>query len=100
MSGDYQSLSGYIDPVQMTPTSSTGMLHAKNGRPRDVLDGLSNTLCISELAGRPDFYAARLKRPDSDKPAWFNEWGAWAARNAFFSAASRTTDSRDMDHVP
>ncbi|MCA9156138.1 MAG: DUF1559 domain-containing protein [Planctomycetales bacterium] len=86
MSGDYQSLSGYIDPVQMTPTSSTGMLHAKNGRPRDVLDGLSNTICISELAGRPDFYAARLKRPDSDKPAWFNEWGAWAApQRIFFS---------------
>jgi len=86
MSGDYYSLSGYFDPIQMTPSSDAGMMHASNGRMRDVTDGLSNTVCISELAGRPDFYAGRKRRPDSDKPGWFNEWGPWAApQRIFFS---------------
>ncbi|XZE51639.1 DUF1559 domain-containing protein [Planctomycetaceae bacterium SH139] len=84
MSGDYYSLSGYFDPIQISPSSSTGMLHARNGRPRDVTDGLSNTICVSELAGRPDFYARRNLRPDSDKPGWFNEWGPWAAPPRIF----------------
>ena len=84
MSGDYQSLSGYFDPVQATPTTDTGMLHALNGRAASVLDGLSNTICVAELAGRPDYFAGRRQRPDSDKPAWFNEWGAWAAPQRIF----------------
>lgn len=84
MSGDYYSLSGYYDPIQATPSSGSGMLHASHGRPRDVTDGLSNTICIAELAGRPDYYARRNIRPDSDKPAWFNEWGAWAAPQRIF----------------
>lgn len=84
MSGDYYSLSGYFDPVQANPSSGTGMLHARHGRPRDVTDGLSNTICVSELAGRPDFYARRTPRPASDKPGWFNEWGPWAAPQRIF----------------
>ena len=86
MSGDYQALVGYYDPVQMDPSSASGMLHTNRGRPRDVLDGLSNSLCVSELAGRPEYYAGREVRSDSDKPAWFNEWGPWAApQRIFFS---------------
>lgn len=86
MSGDYYSLSGYFDPIQITPVSGTGMLHQSNGRPRDVTDGLSNTICISELAGRPNFYAGRTLRPEADKPGWFNEWGPWASpQRIFFS---------------
>ncbi len=84
MSGDYQSLSGFFDPVQMTPSSGTGMLHQANGRPRDVLDGLSNTVCISELAGRPDYWSGSTKRPEADKPGWFNEWGMWAGPQRIF----------------
>jgi type II secretory pathway pseudopilin PulG len=84
MSGDYYSLSGYFDPIQANPVSAAGMLHASNGRPRDVTDGLSNTICISELAGRPTFYRARQAVPDSEKPGWFNEWGPWAAPQRIF----------------
>ena len=83
-SGDYQALVGYIDPVQYSPSTDSGMMHTNKGRMADVTDGLSNTACISELAGRPDYYAAGKKLPDSSKPAWFNEWGAWAAPQRIF----------------
>lgn len=83
-SGDYQALVGYIDNVQYSPSSDSGMLHTNKGRMADVTDGLSNTACISELAGRPDYWAGGKKQPDTSKPAWFNEWGAWAAPQRIF----------------
>ena len=84
ISGDYQAVVGYFDNVQYSPSSDSGMLHTNRGRAQDVTDGLSNTLCVSELAGRPDYYAGNVRLPDSSKPAWFNEWGAWAAPQRIF----------------
>jgi prepilin-type N-terminal cleavage/methylation domain-containing protein len=84
MSGDYQALVGYIDNVQYSPSSDSGMLQTGLGRAQDVTDGLSNALCVSELAGRPDYYAGRVRQPDSAKVAYFNEWGAWAAPQRIF----------------
>lgn len=77
--GDYMSMSGYYDPVQMDPSFADGLLHEANGRAKDARDGLSNTLVISEMGARPDYYAGGIQQPDESKPGWFNEWGGWAS---------------------
>jgi prepilin-type N-terminal cleavage/methylation domain-containing protein/prepilin-type processing-associated H-X9-DG protein len=85
MSGDYQALAGYWDDVQIIPNTAEGMLHENKGRPADVIDGLTHTLCISELGGRPQFWAAG--KPQAAFPAAYSyvkEWGAWAAPQRIF----------------
>ena len=85
MSGDYQALAGYWDNVQITPETANGMLHDANGRPRDVRDGLSNTYCVSELGGRPNFWAAGKRQPDFPASmSYVKEWGVWAAPQRIF----------------
>jgi len=85
MVGEYQALAGYWDNVQMTPNSANGMLHDANGKPRDVTDGLTNTLCVSELGGRPDYYAAGKKIGEFPSSIeYVKEWGVWAAPQRIF----------------
>jgi prepilin-type N-terminal cleavage/methylation domain-containing protein/prepilin-type processing-associated H-X9-DG protein len=45
-----------------------------------ITDGTSNTLLISELAGRPDYWIKGVKQPTEGErfPAW---WGPWASYN-------------------
>jgi len=43
---------------------------------RKIVDGLSNTLIINEMAGRPDRYV--LGRRDGDRYALQKGWSAWA----------------------
>ncbi len=82
---DYVALAGYYDPVQISPASANGMLHINNGHPRDVTDGLSNTFCVSELSGRPDFYAAGKRvGPWPAGFTWAAEWGSWASPQRVF----------------
>lgn len=46
-----------------------------------ITDGTSNTLLISELAGRPDYWILGVKQPTESErfPAW---WGCWASYNS------------------
>jgi prepilin-type N-terminal cleavage/methylation domain-containing protein/prepilin-type processing-associated H-X9-DG protein len=46
-----------------------------------ILDGLSNTLLVSELAGRPEYWILGVKQPaDTERlPFW---WGPWASYNS------------------
>jgi len=83
--GDYQATVGYFE-FQVEPNFGTGMLHINNGRPRDVTDGLTNTIAATELAGRPDYWAGGVKQPEGSAPGYFNEWGPWASpQRIFFS---------------
>ncbi|MEW4562830.1 DUF1559 domain-containing protein [Bremerella sp. JC770] len=83
--GDYQALVAYTDSVQMTPASANGMLNGNYGKPRDVTDGLTNTICISELGGRPDYYAAGKKVGDFlSGETYVKEWGTWASPQRIF----------------
>ncbi len=83
--GDYMALAGYYDPVQMTPDTANGLMHDANGRPRDVTDGLTNTICVSELSGRPHFYAAGKQVGDWPSGyTWAAEWGSWASPQRVF----------------
>jgi hypothetical protein len=82
--GDYFVMAGYFDPVQATPSAGGGLMNGLTRKMRDAIDGLSNTLIIAEMAGRPQHWAGRRVQPDDTKPAWFNEWGAWAAPQRIF----------------
>jgi prepilin-type N-terminal cleavage/methylation domain-containing protein/prepilin-type processing-associated H-X9-DG protein len=47
-----------------------------------ITDGTSNTLLVSELAGRPDQWILGVQQPTNSKlrfPAW---WGPWASYNS------------------
>jgi prepilin-type N-terminal cleavage/methylation domain-containing protein/prepilin-type processing-associated H-X9-DG protein len=47
----------------------------------DITDGTSNTLLISELAGRPDYWIKGVLQPTEGErfPSW---WGPWASYNS------------------
>ncbi len=55
-------------------TISTGQ--ARPRKPRDITDGLSNTILMLEVAGQPTNYI--LARPNSNPPAYFGWYGEWA----------------------
>jgi prepilin-type N-terminal cleavage/methylation domain-containing protein/prepilin-type processing-associated H-X9-DG protein len=57
------------------------MAHNVVRRLADILDGASNTLLISELAGRPDWWIKGVKQSTEGErfPAW---WGPWASYNS------------------
>ncbi|HEX5269838.1 MAG TPA: DUF1559 domain-containing protein [Gemmataceae bacterium] len=47
-----------------------------------ILDGTSNTLLISELAGRPDHWVMGVRQPDNSTLRFPNWWGPWASYNS------------------
>ena len=56
------------------------MAHSIPRKLADIPDGTSNTLLISELAGRPDYWIKGVKQPTQGErfAAW---WGPWASYN-------------------
>jgi prepilin-type processing-associated H-X9-DG protein len=56
------------------------MAHSMARKITAITDGTSNTLLISELAGRPDYWIKGIKQPTEGErfPAW---WGPWASYN-------------------
>jgi len=56
------------------------MAHSVARKITAITDGTSNTLLISELAGRPDYWIKGVKQPTQGErfPAW---WGPWASYN-------------------
>ncbi|HZZ77601.1 MAG TPA: DUF1559 domain-containing protein [Gemmataceae bacterium] len=47
-----------------------------------ITDGTSNTLLISELAGRPDYYIKGVRQPSNAGVRFPNWWGPWASYNS------------------
>jgi len=47
-----------------------------------ILDGTSQTLLISELSGRPDWWVMGVKQPDNSGLRFPNWWGPWASYNS------------------
>ncbi len=57
-------------------------LAVNRGRPMsDITDGTSNTLLVSELAGRPDHWILGMQQPDNSTLRFPNWWGPWASYN-------------------
>jgi prepilin-type processing-associated H-X9-DG protein len=86
--GDYfapNSVQAYWwPPAQQTAAAdevqAAAMTHNTIRRLADITDGTSNTLLISELAGRPFYYIKGVLQPTEGErfPAW---WGPWASYN-------------------
>jgi hypothetical protein len=48
----------------------------------EISDGTSNTLLLSELAGRPDYYILGVKQASNANLRFPNWWGPWASYNS------------------
>lgn len=61
----------------------TAMHDDVNRKLRDIIDGLSNTLLITEQAGRPDFYILGKKQGSNAGLTQAAGWGPWASYQVF-----------------
>ncbi len=77
-----------IPPVRHPVLSGNNLITAMDDLPRtrkiaDILDGLSNTLLITEQAGRPDFYILGRRQPSNAGLSQAKSWGSWASYQMF-----------------
>jgi len=55
------------------------MIDTANRKFTEITDGLSNTLLVTEQAGRPNFYILGVQQASNTGMAAYNQWGPWAA---------------------
>jgi prepilin-type N-terminal cleavage/methylation domain-containing protein len=63
-------------------TNCPALLDQAGRKLTEITDGLSNTLFVSELSGRPDYWIKGVKQPTNAGlrlPYW---WGPWASYNS------------------
>ncbi len=63
--------------------TDTAMSDNANRKLADITDGLSNTLLITEQAGRPNFYIRGVQQPTNTAMSNYGWWGAWASYQVF-----------------
>jgi prepilin-type processing-associated H-X9-DG protein len=49
----------------------------------DIIDGASNTLLVTEQAGRPNFYILGVMQASNTSMSNYNWWGPWASYQVF-----------------
>ncbi|HLN29878.1 MAG TPA: DUF1559 domain-containing protein [Gemmataceae bacterium] len=92
--GDYAALNG-VDPrlvtIGLVDVAGQGFL-PKNTPSRfaDCLDGLSNTIAVTESAGRPNVY--RLGQAISTPPTTYTNGGGWSRPASDITLNGLTTD--------
>ena len=86
---DYMAPRGVLDPtVYSNPNRREGALaESRARRLAEITDGTSNTIVVTELAGRPEHYIAGKKQPGVPNSYWggWNWWywvGPWASYNS------------------
>jgi prepilin-type N-terminal cleavage/methylation domain-containing protein/prepilin-type processing-associated H-X9-DG protein len=92
--GDYAALNGVdarLVTAGLVDIAGNGFF-PKNTKPKlgDVTDGLSNTIAITESAGRPQIY--RLGQPVGTPPSPFTDGGAWSRPASDITLNGLTTD--------
>ena len=69
----------YGNPALSGNNACTAMHDGVNRKLLEITDGTSNTVLVSEQAGRPDFYIMGVKQASNTGMAAYNQWGPWAA---------------------
>ena len=82
--GDYFGPNSFQSTLYGSPALSgnntcTAMQDGVNRKIVEITDGTSNTLLVTEQAGRPDFYILGKKQPSNTAQSAYNQWGPWAA---------------------
>ena len=82
--GDYFGPNSFQSNLYGNPTLSgdntcTAMHDGINRKLLAITDGTSNTILVSEQAGRPGFYILGKKQASNTAQAAYNQWGPWAA---------------------
>jgi prepilin-type processing-associated H-X9-DG protein len=78
LAGDYfgpNSVQAPWWPAEITNNTNTALHDNIRRELREIIDGTSCTLLISEQSGRPAYYIGRVKQP-ANQGTW---WGCWAA---------------------
>lgn len=97
--GDYWAFYGYYDPVQFpNMPRQPGVLNSgRHRRFAEITDGTSNSIMISEKAGRPEQWI-RGRRQDSTTtsvPSSFDWTGPWASYNGYW-VSGYSTDGQNL----
>lgn len=87
---DYWAFYGYYDPVQFPTTPrQPGVLNTGTSRRfAEITDGTSNTIMISEKAGRPDAWinGRRQDTATTGVSSAFDWTGPWASYNGYWAS--------------
>ncbi len=87
--GDYMAPRGFSDGTYTAPTQRRGALNwfSEKATIQSILDGTSNTIMVTEQAGRPAYYKKRTVQTGTVLvyPGWS---GPWASYNAVWCKAT------------
>ena len=86
--GDYFGPNGFASSlygVQSLSASNTDTAMSDNANRKlsDITDGLSNTLLVTEQAGRPNFYILGKQQASNTGMSNYAWWGPWASYQVF-----------------
>ena len=86
--GDYFGPNGfssslYGDQPLSGSNVDTAMSDNANRKLRDITDGLSSTLLMTEQAGRPNFYILGVQQASNTGMSDYGWWGPWASYQVF-----------------
>lgn len=69
----------YGNQTLSSNTTCTAMIDGGQRKIIEISDGTSNTLLVTEQAGRPDFFILGKKQASNTAQSAYNQWGPWAA---------------------
>lgn len=86
--GDYFGPNSFQSSLSGVPSLSgnntiTALRDEAQRKFAEITDGTSNTILITEQAGRPDYYILGKKQPTNTSLSNATNWGAWASYQVF-----------------
>jgi hypothetical protein len=83
---DYFIVHSFSDehlPRELQTNRRTALADNQSMKRADLTDGVAQTILITEMAGRPDYYILGKKQATNAGLAVANFWGPWTAFNAY-----------------